>query len=103
MRLITIGLSEKPDKRFVAHFQDANGVMRRVHFGYKNPDKPSLTWIDGASERVRDNYISRHSAREWRLWQSDFMAPATLSRYIIWGRYRDVKSNLSEYKIRFGI
>lgn len=50
------------------------------------------THVDGASEKVKDAYLSRHKKREkW-----DEPNPGSASRWILWNT-PDIKQNLKEY------
>lgn len=50
------------------------------------------THIDGASEKVRDAYLSRHRKREnW-----DALNPGSASRWILWNT-PDIETNLKAY------
>lgn len=54
------------------------------------------THIDGASEKVRDAYLSRHRPREdW-----DAINPGSASRWLLWDS-PDLKKNLQSYIKRF--
>jgi hypothetical protein len=55
------------------------------------------THVDGASEKVRDAYLSRHGKEDWTK-----ISPGSASRYILWGS-PDIEQNLKEYVKRFKI
>ena len=83
--------SRQANKRFVAIFSDGT----RVNFGQKD----GSTYIDGnRTEKVRQNYISRHAVRE------DFNNPKTagsLSRWILWGESKSLDKNHNDYMKKF--
>ena len=64
-------------------------------FGMKN----SNTYVDGASDQTRKNYLSRHSKNE--VWSK--INPGSASRFINWGDSRDIGDNLIQYLDRFEI
>ncbi len=69
--------SDKPTKRFVAVFND-----KKYYFG----SPTGFTFIDGASNRVRENYRKRHyanAAERHRIFNL-IMSPALLSWYLLW-------------------
>ena len=81
--------SDTPEKRFVAIF--TNG--KRVKFGQPGAN----TYLDGASEQTRKNYIARHRVNEnW----SDPYSPGALARYILW-EHRSLSVAVRDYNRRF--
>ena len=90
MRIEIAGL-KYPLKRLVAVFPDG----KRVPFGQRG----AHTYLDGASEEKRRNYIARHRVNEdW----TDPKRAGTLSRYILW-QERSLSRALFEYKKRFNL
>ena len=84
--------STRKDKRFLATFK--NGI--KIHFGLKN----GSTYIDHGDKNKRDAYIKRHQVNE------DFNDPYTagaLSRGILWGDSKDIKTNIKTYIKKFKI
>jgi len=79
-------LSDRPTKRFVALYQG-----KKFYFG-----SPSgYTYVDGASELQRENYVARHMANEverYRI-QNRIMSPALLSMMILWNT-PDMRTNI---------
>jgi hypothetical protein len=66
----------------------------------KNPDriidfglKGSQTYVDHGDKVKRANYLSRHQKRED--WNS--INPGSASRFILWGDFRDIETNLRDY------
>lgn len=83
--------SKTKNKRLTAVFTDGS----RVNFGAKN----ASTYIDGMrTKQERSNYLKRHKVNE------DWTNPKTagaLSAGILWGRTKDLKTNINEYKHKF--
>ena len=100
MKLIDV--EETPadsNKKFIATFCKCKGVSKcdadsreKIAFGSKG----SNTFIDGATELEKTNYIKRHSVRE------DFtkIGPASLSRFILWSS-KTLNGGIAEFKKRF--
>lgn len=80
-------LSTRKDKRFMLVI---NG--KKIHFGSAN----GYTYIDGATDTTRENYIARHANEDW-----NEINPASLSRYILWGDSHDILKNAEAYSDRF--
>jgi hypothetical protein len=78
--------SDKPTKRFMAIYKD-----KKYYFGSPTGN----TYIDGASDMVRENYIARHMANpteKYRI-QNRIMSPALLSMMILWNT-NDIRKNI---------
>ena len=79
-------LSDKPSKRFVALYNN-----KKYYFG-----SPSgYTYIDGASDAVKENYVARHMANKverYRI-QNRIMSPALLAMMILWNT-PDIRKNI---------
>jgi hypothetical protein len=84
--MIQIFFSDKPTKRFVAVYND-----KKYYFG--QPD--AYTYIDGASQTIRENYWKRHMANpvERRRIEKLTPSPALFSAYITWGQTQDINKN----------
>lgn len=68
---------------------------KKIHFGSPN----GFTYIDGATEKTKDNYLKRHDVNEdWTK-----INPASLSRFILWGNSKDINKNITNYFKLFGI
>lgn len=92
MRIIYFNKSTKPTKRFMIKFVEPR---KTVHFG----DINGSTYIDHGDKTIRANYIARHKVREnW-----DDINAGSLSRYILWGDSKDLKTNLIYYLNKFDI
>jgi hypothetical protein len=78
--------SDKPNKRFMAVYKD-----KKYYFG----SPTGFTFTDGASEKVRENYIKRHMANPVEKHRIDnfIMSPALLSMYVLWNT-KDIRKNI---------
>jgi len=94
----SIEKSERAGKRYKAIYQDANGKSRTIHFGSEGAN----TYIDGASDKTRENYLKRHlaNARERYLIENNIMSPALLSAKLLWGETRNLITNLARLNRR---
>lgn len=68
-------------------------VHKKIHFGSKH----GFTYIDGATEKQKGNYLNRHAVNED--WST--VNPASLSRFILWGDSRNIRTNIDDYMKRF--
>lgn len=104
MFLYEINSSTRKDKKYVAtfcHCKNNKGAckgsnMTTTHFGAKN----SKTYLDHGDDKKREAYIKRHQVNE------DFNNPtsaAALSRWLLWGDYKNLKDNISAFKKRFNM
>lgn len=93
--LIYLGPSDRKNKRYKAVFVSPN---KTVHFGFKG----GSTYIDGESEKTRDNYIKRHDALGMEDWESPLNA-GSMSRWILWGQSKDIEKNIKKFNSKFGI
>lgn len=74
-------------KRMVALFPD--GTV--TYFGSPN----GFTYIDGADEQTKKNYLARHRPREdWSV--QGRKTAGWLSRYILWGPYQNIQKNVED-------
>jgi len=92
--LITILKSTKPQKKFMALFI-VDGKELITHFGQNG----STTYVEGADELKRLNYLKRHKIRED--WNNPFSS-GSLSRWILW-EYRDINEAVKHFKNRFNL
>jgi len=85
-------LSPRRDKKLVFKMENPK---KTIHFGSKD----SQTYVEGASERKRLNYIKRHKVREnW-----DEINAGSLSRFLLWGDSVLISENLDAFLERFGL
>ena len=85
-------------KRFRAIIID-KGLKTSVDFG----SKYAKTYIDGATDIDRANYIKRHSMNPLEKdIINDFtkITPSLLSRHILWGEKRSIIKNVDELNKR---
>lgn len=81
--------STRKGKRFMATF--ANGKI--IHFGQAG----GKTYIDHGDKSLREAYLARHAKRE--NWQS--INPGSLSRWILWGPYKQIDANIGFFRSMF--
>ena len=55
------------------------------------------TYIDHHDKKLRENYLKRHLANETErtLITNLVASPATLSSFLLWGRYTDLQKNIN--------
>jgi hypothetical protein len=91
--IVKITNSPKPTKRFRV-FMD-NG--KTYDFGYENKEtgKTGHTYIDGASENTKFNYLARHlgNKTERKLIMNLVPSPSMFSALLLWGNTRSIKKN----------
>jgi len=87
------------DKKYIATFCKCAGQSKcdpksrqKIEFGSKG----STTFIDGATELEKNNYIKRHSVRE--NWNA--INPGSLSRFILWSS-KTLSGGIAEFRKRF--
>lgn len=97
MKLVKVERTpEDSRQKLIATFKDDEGKIKTVSFGIKE----SLSYIDGASDKVREAYLARHQRD---IINNDPTTKGNLSYYITWGDSRSLSKNVSAYKRRFGI
>lgn len=79
--------SIRKDKRFSANW---NGKI--IHFG----SPAGTTFIDGATEKTRENYLKRHRGNAVEKTRIANLTPSAsvLSYFLLWGESRDLQTNL---------
>ena len=92
--ILSIKPSPLKTKRFRATIREGSGE-RTIDFGFKSGLRYGLTFIDGATEVVRDAYQKRHLGNpvEAKLIRDLTLSPALLSFYILWGQTRSAELN----------
>jgi len=93
-QFIALKKSTSLGKKYSFIYKDDN-VGRIIHFGSKS----SVTYVEGASEEKKKAYIARHTVNE--NWNE--INPGSLSRFILWGDSRSIRTNLENYKKRFNL
>ena len=88
LKLVGIKPSTRNNKRFQATFND-NTI---VHFGSKG----GKTFLDGATDIDKENYLKRHKNENWE----DYKSARSLSRYILWNK-KFFQEAVADYRTRF--
>lgn len=80
-------LSDKPSKRYVVVYDN-----KKYYFG----SPTGFTYIDGASDKTRENYRKRHYANPTEKYRIDNLihSPALFSMYLLWGDSHNIHKNL---------
>ena len=92
MKFKSLKKSNIKNKKLEIKFTEPN---KTIHFGFKG----STTYINGATDEQRTNYLKRHKVNED--WNS--INAGSLSAIILWGKSRDIQTNLNTYLKRFNI
>jgi hypothetical protein len=89
--ILEVVSSPLPFKRYRATVKTARGI-KTYDFGLKG----GHTYIDGASDQQRTNYMLRHRGNsvEEQLIDHLVPSPSLLSAYLLWGKYRTLKQNI---------
>jgi len=83
--------SSKKDKRYDAVFDG-----KTIPFGAKG----AKTYVDSATDKTKQAWLARHSVR------GTFNNPrsaSSLSKHILWGPTKSVRSNLKSFKKKFNL
>ena len=84
-------------KKYTAIFYDNSGKkIKTSQFGAKGYEDYTIH----TNKQRRDRYRARHKGN---LSKTDYMSPAHLSYYILWGDSSSIKSNISSYKKKFNL
>jgi len=85
MRLVEFKASPRPDRRFVAIFQEPERI---IHFGIPI----QLTYVDHGNKGIRDNHLLRRKA-----FDDDYLRidEKTLTTGVLWGPYYSIEGNLA--------
>jgi hypothetical protein len=86
-------------KKYIATFCECKGVTKcapkdrkKIAFGSKG----SVTFISGATELEKENYLKRHKVREnWSV-----VNAGSLSRWILWSK-KTLAGGIAEFRKRF--
>ena len=94
MKLLRVIKSPKAGKKWRAIFQTETGREKHTDFGAAGMED----FTQHHDLQRRENYLSRHKAREnW----NDPSTAAALSRWLLWGDSPSFQKNLSHYKSKF--
>jgi hypothetical protein len=84
--------------KFIATFSnDQNDRLKKVKFGIQG----SFSYIDGASDKIREAYLARHIKDITG--NRDPTSKGNLSYYITWGPFQKLSRNIELYKKRFNV
>ena len=100
MKLENISPSPREGKKLQATFLKENGRTRTVHFGTNS----NYVFNNKKTFRDRKNYRKRHKAMKYEakaLLRPD--TPATLSMELLWGDSRNLQTNITAYKKKWGV
>ena len=92
MKFKSLTKSPIKNKKLVLKLIEPN---KTIHFGWKG----STTYVNGATDEQRTNYLKRHKVNED--WTS--LNPGSASAFILWGKNRDINKNLETYLNKFNI
>ena len=96
MKLVSVTLSDKPEKKLKAVFKDEKtGRTKTTHFGASGMD--DYTKTHDIKQRAR--YRQRHA----KDLTGDPTKAGYLSYYILWGESTSLATNISTYKSHFGL
>jgi hypothetical protein len=90
MKLISIKVSTRKGKKFVAVFSD--GTV--THFGAEGYSDYTIHKDDKRKQR----YIARHRNENW----NDYKSAGALSKWILWNK-KTLLASIKDYKNRFNI
>ena len=85
------------NKKLKAIFYDDKGKkIKTTQFG----DNRYQDYTQHKDKSRRSKYLSRHSGN---LKKTNYMSPAHLSYYILWGASTNVNTNIKQYKKKFNL
>lgn len=87
-QIVTVTKSSKKGKKLKATFNDG----KVINFG----SNTSQTFVEGASQKKRINYLERHLANktERRLIENVKPSPSLLAADLLWGKSTDLNKNI---------
>ncbi len=94
VKLISVKRTPGERKEFKAAFILNNGREKLVRFG------TSSNWVTNPKKTDADRaaYLKRHRVNEnW----GDYLSAGALSRHLLWGDSRSLKTNLTKFKKQF--
>ena len=93
---VVIKPSKVKNKKYTAIFYDGDKKKKSTSFGSAGADDYTKT----KDKAQRERYLKRHRQREnW----NEPMTAGALSRWILWGDSSSLKTNISNYKKKFGL
>ena len=96
MKLLKVVKSSKPDKKYMAVFENENGRQKTTHFG----DSSAQDYLQHHDKERRERYRTRHKKD---LETGDPTRAGFLSYYLLWGDSTSFETNLAAYRRRFGL
>ena len=84
------------NKKFKAIFFDGDKKVKTSQFG----DKRYEDYTQHKDKARRTKYRNRHKVN---LPKTNYMSPAHLSYYLLWGAYTDINKNIKAYKRKFNL
>jgi hypothetical protein len=93
---IIIKPSTKPDKKYMATYENDTGRTKTTHFGASGMDDYTKTH----DKAQRDRYRSRHAKD---LQTGDPTRAGLLSYYLLWGESTSLQANIAAYRKRFNL
>jgi hypothetical protein len=97
MKLVSITVSEKPDKKLKAVFlNEETNRKKTVHFGASGMDDFTISH----DKEQRERYRTRHAKD---LTTGDPTRAGYLSYHVLWGNSTSRATNIAEYKKKFNL
>ena len=97
VRLVSVTPSPKPDKKLQVKLETEAGREKNIQIGAKGMDDFTKT----KDEEQKEQYISRHSAREdWS--HSGIMNAGFWARWLLWNK-PTLTQSIADVKKRFGV
>ena len=97
MKLVSITVSEKPDKKLKAVFlNEETNRKKTVHFGASGMDDFTISH----DKEQRERYRTRHAKD---LTTGDPTRAGDLSYHVLWGNSTSRATNIAEYKKKFNL
>lgn len=98
--ILSIQPSKVAHKRYAVLFQFPDGKQKIYNFGLKT----GFTYVDGATDTARENYLKRHLANktEHLLITRLTPSPALFSARILWGKSRSIQANIDALNREMG-
>jgi hypothetical protein len=85
-------------KKYTAFFTNPKTKkIKRVHFGASGYRDFTLIKDSKLAKKVKENYQKRHKHDNIK----NYMTPGSLSWYLLWGKSKNLKTNISSFKKKF--